>query len=105
MSIAEALELDPPRTPAEAEDETPVRDVVQHRDLLRDADRIVPRQHDDHRAELDALGAARHVRQELQHVRTHGVVREVVLDPQIESKPRGSASAASFSSSHRPSRP
>src|SRR5262249_39536346 len=41
--------------------------------------RIVPRQHDHHRPELCALRAAGDVRQELQHVRTHGVVGEVVL--------------------------
>ena len=38
--------------------------------LLGHADRVVPRQHDDHRAEVDALGAAGEVGQELQHVGT-----------------------------------
>ena len=77
---AEALELDAPETAADAEDEATVRHVVEHDDLLGDAHRVVPGQHDHHRAELDAVRAPGEVGQVLQHVGAHRVVGEVVLD-------------------------
>ena len=64
----------------EAEDQAAVGDVVEHRDLLGRPHRVVPRQHHHHRAQLHALGAPRHVGEELQDVRAHRVVGEVVLD-------------------------
>jgi hypothetical protein len=78
---AEAFELDPAEPAADAEDQPPVREVIEHEHLLGDPDRVVPRQHDHHRAELDGARAAGEVRQVLQHVGTHRVVGEVVLDP------------------------
>src|SRR5439155_27321268 len=77
---AEALELDPPEAAPDAEDETASAHRVEHGDLLRDAHRIVPGEHDDHRAELDAPRPPRHVGEELEDVRAHRVVGEVVLD-------------------------
>src|SRR5438876_3637685 len=55
---AEAVELHLAGTAAEAEDQPAVGDVVEHRDFLGHAHRVVPRQHDHHRAELGLLRAA-----------------------------------------------
>src|SRR5205823_8974311 len=77
---AEALELDPSETAADAEDEPAPAHRVEHGDLLRDADRIVPGADDHHRAELHAPRPSRHVGEELEDVRAHRVVGEVVLD-------------------------
>ena len=65
---------------AEPEDHAPARHVVEQRDLFRHADRVVPWQDDDHRAQLGGRGLARHVGQELHRVWAHRVVGEVVLD-------------------------
>ena len=72
--------------------------MVEHGDLLGHAHRIVPGQHDDHRAELDRLGAAREVAQELQDVRAHGVVGEVMLHApdQIEAERFGEIAEIQF---------
>src|SRR5207253_10205369 len=70
---AETLELDATESAPDAEDEPAVREVIEHDDLLSDPHRIVPRQHDDHRAELQRLRTAREVCQVLQNVRTHRV--------------------------------
>ena len=48
--------------------------------LLGDANGIMPREDDHARAELYVRGAAGHVGEELQHVGTHRVVVEVMLD-------------------------
>jgi hypothetical protein len=77
---AEAFELDAAEPATQAEHDAAVRHVVEHRHLLGDADRVVPRQDDDHRAELHRVRAAGEVRQVLQHVRAHRVVGEVMLD-------------------------
>src|SRR2546428_633510 len=77
---AEAVELHLAGAAAEAEDQPAVGDVVEHRDFLGHAHRVVPRQHDHHRAELRLLRAAGHVGEELQHVGAHRVVGEMVLD-------------------------
>ena len=76
---AEALELDAPEAATDAEDDAAVRHAVEHRDLLGDADGIVPRQHHHHGAELDPLAVAADAGQELHGIRGHGVVREVML--------------------------
>ncbi len=75
-----AFELDAPEPASDAEDHAAIRHMVEHRHFFRDAHRVVPRQHDDSRAELDILGAAREIGQELRHVRAHRVVGEVMLD-------------------------
>jgi hypothetical protein len=54
--------------------------VIEHRDLLDDPQRIVPREHDHHRPDRDPRRARRDPREELQDVGTHRVVGEVVLD-------------------------
>ena len=77
--LAEAVELDAPGAASESEDQPPAGQVVEHADLLGDAHRVVPRQHHHHRSELHARRAAGHVRQELQRIRTHRVIGEVVL--------------------------
>ena len=54
-------------------------ELVQHRDLLRDTERLVPG-HDHRRcAQIDALRAAREIAQDLGIVRAERVVEEVVL--------------------------
>ena len=77
---AEAVELDEAEPATDAEDDPAAAQVVEHGDLLGHPYRVVPRQHDDHRAEQHGGGAAGHERQELQDVRAHGVAGEVVLD-------------------------
>ncbi len=54
--------------------------MVEHNDLLRDPNRIVPGQHNHHRAKLNVLCAASEVGEHLEYVRTHRVVGEMVLD-------------------------
>ena len=76
----EALELHPAEPAPDAEDDAPAGDVVEHRDLFGHPHRVVPGEHHHHRAELRALGPAGHVGQELDDVRAHRVVGEVVLD-------------------------
>ncbi len=61
----EPVELDLAGPPAEAEDEPAVGHVVEQHDLLGDAQRVVPRQHDHHRPELHLPGTPGHVSQEL----------------------------------------
>ena len=76
---AEAVELDAPEAAAEAEDRPPAGEVVEQREVLGDAHRVVPRQHRDHRAELDPRRLPGDPGQELRHVRRQLVVGEVVL--------------------------
>jgi hypothetical protein len=76
----EAVELDLAGATAQTQDEAAARDVVEHRDFLGHAHRVVPREHDHHRAQARALGAAGHIGQKLQHVRAHRVIGEVMLD-------------------------
>ena len=78
---AEAVELALAGAAAEADRElAPLQHVVEHRDLLADRDRVVPGQHDDHGAEVDALGHAGEVGQILHRAAGHDVGREVVVD-------------------------
>ena len=53
--------------------------MIEHGDLLDDAQRIIPGQ--DHRAggQLDLLGAPGEIRQRLHVVRTHGVIIKMML--------------------------
>ena len=53
--LTKAIELDASGAAAETEDQPPVRQVIEHADLFGDAHRIVPREHDDHRAEFHLL--------------------------------------------------
>ena len=66
--------------PSRAQDGAAVGQVVEERDLLRDAQGVVPGHDDRPGRELDAARAAGEPRQELQVVGAGGVVREVVLD-------------------------
>ncbi len=79
---ADATVLAASGAPAEPADELPVvaHHVLQHHDLLGHPDRVVPGQHDDHRAQVDLLRAGRPVRQPLKWVTDHRVRAEVVLD-------------------------
>ena len=52
ISGAEPVELDAPEPPTEAEHGPAAGQVVEQREVLDDAHRVVPRQHRDHRAEL-----------------------------------------------------
>ena len=49
---------------AEAEQTAAAAQHVEQRDLLGDADRVVPGDHDDRGAEVDALRSAREIRQQ-----------------------------------------
>jgi len=95
---AKAAELDITETTAEAEDHAAAGQMVEQRDLLGDAHRIVPRQHDDARPEFDAGRASRHVGQELQYIGAHRVVGEVMLDAPdgIEAERLGEFGQANF---------
>jgi hypothetical protein len=53
---------------------------IDQRDLLRHADRIVPRQHDDRGAEVEALRPAGVIREQVRRRRRHRVPGEVVLE-------------------------
>ena len=76
----EAVELDLAGAAAQTQDHAAAREMVEHRDLLGHAHRVVPRQHHHHRAQPHMPGAAGHVGEELHDVGTHRVVGEVVLD-------------------------
>src|SRR5208283_887991 len=77
---AEPFELDSRKSPPQAKNHAPVRHVIDHRHLLGDAHRVMPRHDDHHRSKLYRLGAAGEVGQELQHVGAHRVVVEMMLD-------------------------
>ena len=53
---------------------------VEKRDAFRDADRVVPRQHDHRRPEHDPLGAAGIIGQQLERRRRHRVAGEMMLE-------------------------
>ena len=77
---AETAELNPRNAAADSQDYAPVGHVVEHRNLLSHPHRMMPGQHHHHRTEPDALRAAGKVGQILEHVGTHRVVSEVMLD-------------------------
>ncbi len=101
---AEAFVLVARQAATHAEQHTPVREVVEQRDLLRDAERFVPRQ--DHRAgaEQDAFCPRRHVGEEHGVVGAERVVTEVVLDrPQgVEAELIGQLAEADLLLDHIP---
>ena len=79
---AQAFEFAAREAAAHAEDVAAVGNVVEQRNLLGEADRVVPRHNDDHRAELHALCPAGDVGEHLARVRADRVVVEVMLgDP------------------------
>ena len=73
---------------AEAQDGAAVRDMVEHDDLLGEADRIVPGDDDHLGAERDPAGAAGEVGQRLQRIGAERIVAEMMLgDPdQVEAQ-------------------
>ena len=77
---AEARVLAPRQAATQAEHGPAIREVVEQHDLLRHAQRIVPRQDEGAGAEPDALGLSGQPGEELRVVRTGRVVEEVVLD-------------------------
>ena len=83
----EAGILDARRPPPEPEEASAARQDVEQGDLLGDADRVVPRQHDHRGAEGDALRPAREVAQELSRGGRHGVAGEVVLEGEERIEP------------------
>ena len=68
-----------PEAAADSQNHPAIAQIVENRNLLGDAQRIVPRQHDHHRAEPDAPGPSRHVGQELNRIGDHLVVGEVMF--------------------------
>lgn len=79
---AEAFVFTTPESATDAADDLALgpEEGVEHVDVFGNAYRVVPRQHRDHGAEIDALGDTRHVGQVLQRIGDHGVGREVMLD-------------------------
>src|SRR5438093_918127 len=77
---AEPFELHAPEPATEAEDQAPVRHVIEHHHLLGHAQGAVPGQHHHHRAELDSFRAPGEVREVEEDVGAHRVVGEVVFD-------------------------
>ena len=64
-------------------------DHLQHAHLLGELQRLPPRQHADHRADVDALRGAGDVGQQLQRIGDQAVRREVVLDGPQARRSRG----------------
>jgi len=75
----EALELVLLVTGAEPDLQAATGEVIHHRDLLRDLERVVQRQHDDGGAEADVRRTVRELRDQHQRVRQEAVTGEVVL--------------------------
>ena len=84
----EAVVFDLAQPPTEAHDHAAVGQMIEYGDLLGHPHRVVPRQHDDHGAQLDVLGLGRHVGEELHRIRRHGVVGEVVLNGPYRVEPQ-----------------
>ena len=78
--LAEAAVLHLGQAAAHPEDEPALGEVVEHDDLLGHPQRVVPRQDDRPRAELDRARPPGQVRERLRGVGAHRVVVEVVLD-------------------------
>ena len=85
---AEALVFRRGRAAAKTEDGPAAGQHVERRYLLGDADRVVPRQHDDRGHQLYATGATGHVREQLRVIRNHRVAGKVMLhaNQRIESQ-------------------
>ena len=100
---AEALVFDARRAAPEAEQAAPAAQDIEQRDLLGDAHRVVPRQHDDRGAELDALGAAGVIGQQLGRRRRHRVAGEVVLEREqrVEAERLGQIAERQMLADHR----
>src|SRR6185369_112154 len=73
--------------PAHSEDRAPAAQMVEHRELLGDAQRIVPRKNDRAGRKTDAARLGREPRQVLEIVGTRRVVAEVMLDDPHRMKP------------------
>jgi hypothetical protein len=76
---AQPLELALREPAADADDHAPLREVVELDELLGDERRVVPRQDDDARPELDVGRPGGDVRERLERVGDQPVAREVVL--------------------------
>ena len=63
--------------------------MIEQRNLLGDAHRVVPWQHHHHGPEPGTRGFRRHVGEELEHIGTHGVVGEMVLHRPDGVEPQG----------------
>src|SRR5271169_3064102 len=66
-------------TPAKAEQAATAAQNVEQRDLLGDADRVVPWQHDHRGPERDPLGAPGEISQQLEWRRRHCVAGKMML--------------------------
>ena len=66
-------------TPPDSQYRPALTDVVQHRHFLGHSHRIMPWQYYHHGAQESFLGSTCHVGQELNHIRAHGVVGEMVF--------------------------
>src|SRR6185437_8085550 len=100
---AEASVFDARGAPAEAEHAAPATQYVEQRDLLGDAHRIVPGQHDHRGAERDALGAARVVAQQLRRRGRHRVAGEMMLEREqrVEAERLGEVAECEMLGHHR----
>ena len=76
----EVAVLTPAQAPAEAQPHSTAREMVQHRDLLRHPERLVPGEDDRPSRQVDALGPSRQIGEHLDVVGAEAVIVEVVLD-------------------------
>ena len=67
------------RAPPKPDEQPPAGEDVEHGDLLGHPHRIMPRQNNDSRAQLNPGGAPGHIGQKLHHIGDHGVVIEMML--------------------------
>ena len=86
---AQALVFNAGEATAKPQDQPAAGEMIEQGNLLGDAHRVVPRQHHYHRPELGACGLRRHIGEELEDIRTHGVVGEVVLHRPDGVEPQG----------------
>ena len=78
--LAECLELAPRRAASHAQDHPAFAHRIEHGGLFDHPQRIVPRQDDGGRHQLDGLGLGRNPCQRLDRVRAGGIVGEMVFD-------------------------
>ena len=77
---AHALVLDACRTTAKSKQASAAAHDIEQRDPLRDADRIMPGQHDDRSSQCNAASASSEIGQQLQRSGRHRVAGEMMLE-------------------------
>ena len=100
---AEPLVFDAGRAAPEAEQAAPAAQDIEQRDLLGDAHRVVPRQHDDRGAELDPLRAPGVIGEQLGRRRRHRIAGEMVFEREdrVEAERLGEVAERQMLADHR----